>query len=140
MIIPEFDTFGELALYLSNLPNQTKGQPAAVCETGEPYVEFYESALARPDDIGVIERIVDLRMTRSLNDYMRYRRGRIYWRSPFEHEVCVAPVVIRYDDSGPDTDILTDRKCHLDKNWRSVSCYCRFYQAMHRTSDSTAAA
>lgn len=125
----EYDSFLELKKYLHELPNQIIGVAAAVCETGEPYVEFQESALARPNDVEVIERKVAARMSRKLFDYIGKRSGRIYWRIPFEFDIAPTDVVVRYDENGPDKDAITDRKCVMDRNWRNVTAYCRLYRA-----------
>lgn len=134
-----YESFAELKKYLGSLANQTFGLPASICETGEPYVEFQESALARPDDIECIERRVAERMSRRLGGYLDTRHGRIYWRFPFESDIDTVAVVARYDDNGPDRDPITDRKCVMDKNWRNVACYCRLYRATFMTQEKTAA-
>jgi hypothetical protein len=125
------DSFAELEKWLKEYPDQVVGLPQAICEAGEPYVEFTEAALARPDDVKAIERIVAQRMHRQLSSYLGSRKGRLYVRLPFEYEIDEQEVVIRFDENGPDKDFLTDRKCHLDKNWRRVACYFRCYKANH---------
>jgi hypothetical protein len=126
---PDCNDFASLKAHLAQWPDQAIGLASAVCEAGEKYVEFFEVALARPDDVEVIERLVAQRMSERLRDYLSPRHGRIYWRIPFESEISEWSVVSRYDENGPDRDELTDRKCVKDKNWRRVACYCRLYRA-----------
>lgn len=123
------DTFESLQRRLAELPNQTMGNPSAVCETGEQYVVFSELGLARPDDVKTIEAEVAARMSRRLHEYLDKRFGRIYWRIPFEYEISDYGVIIRYDENGIDIDPTTNRKCVMDKKWKRVACYCRLYRA-----------
>lgn len=125
----DFDSFASLKDALDKLPDQVTGLPASVSDVGEEYVQFFESALSRPDDVAVIERAVANRMWRSMNDYLSRREGRIYWRIPFETDIDDHAVVLRYDDNGPDMDFLTNRKCYTDKSWKRVACYARLYRA-----------
>ena len=134
----KFYGFIELKKALEDLPNQVVGKPFSICEAGELYVEFLESALARPDDVEVIERNVVSLMARRLFDYLAGRSGRIYWRIPFEYEIAHHSEVVRYDENGPDTDIFTDRRCVLDNNWRRVACYARLYRATHYVPEEKA--
>lgn len=136
MLFGRHSSFGELKTYLAGLSNQVVGAAASVCETGEPYVEFFEVGLARPADVEIIERLVAGRMGVHLQEYLGGRSGRIYWRIPFESEVTEYPIVARYDDNGPDRDVVTDRKCVFDRNWRRVACYCRLYRASLPTFDT----
>ena len=130
-------SFAAINEKLQSLPNQVIGFANSICETGEPYVEFAEYSLARPDDVKVIEAIVADQMWRRINGYLSSRDGRIYWRIPFESEVSDTSVVVRYDENGPDKDILTGRNCVLDSNWRGVRCYCRLYRASCHVDFST---
>lgn len=132
MLMYEVSGFKELADRLKGLPDQTIGLPCHVCETGEPYQEFFSFGLARPDDVAVVERAVAGDMSKRLDEYLNSRGGRIYWRIPFEWEITQKPVVVRYDENGPDKDPVMDRKCVMDKNWLKVACYCRVYRAAMR--------
>ena len=137
-VFVDFDNFSGLKKWLAELPNQTVGDPTAICETGEPYIEFQESALARPGDVEVIEREVARRMGRRLGEYLDPRKGRIYWRIPFESDIDQTNVVVRYDENGPDLDPVLDRKCVMDKNWRRITAYCRLYRANFRAMEPMA--
>lgn len=107
-LIPPDGDFAELKKWLESFPDQGLGLMSAICETGEPYVEFSETGLCREPDVAVIERHVALRMARKLAKYLESRSGRIYWRVCFESEINTTP-----DD------------------WREVSCYCRLYRASY---------
>ena len=122
-------TFAEHKDWLAKFPDQQDGLPCSVCETGEPYVEFRATALARPGDAATIEGLVADQMKNQLGEYLNGRRGRIYWRIRLETDIDDYPMVARYDDNGPDKDFMTDRRCHLDKNWKRVAAYCRVYRA-----------
>lgn len=131
---PDCTSFATLESWLRELPDQITGIPTAICQTGEPYVEFRERALARPSDAKVIESNVAERMSSRLREYLCERSGLIYWRVPFEYETKKHSVVVRYDESGPDKDFVSDRKCVMDHDWVCVSCYCRLYRAKHAFS------
>lgn len=121
--------FAQLKQWLDGLPNQVKGFQAAICETGEPYVEFVEDALCRPDDVGLIEAHIANRMARRITEYLNGKSGRIYWRVPLECQIEDSPQIDSFDENGPDKDFMTRRACILDRNWKSVSLYCRLYRA-----------
>lgn len=127
--------FKELKAKLDALPNQTVGSPSAICETGEPYVEFSEFALARPHDIAVVESYTASRLGCRVLDYFQSRGGRIFWRVPLEWAVDDLPQVVRFDENGPDKDFATGRLCVLDKNWKAVKGYCRVYKATYRSAE-----
>ncbi len=135
----EHTSFAGIKQWLSGLDDQTVGVPAAVCETGELYIEFFQAALARPEDVAVIEAHVAGQFAAQLTKYLAARSGRIYWRIPFESDVSDATAVVRYDVNGPDEDVLTGRKCILDKNWKRVACYCRLYRATMQAPDISVA-
>lgn len=124
-------SFHELKRWLEEFPNQMRGTPQAICETGEHYVEFFGAALARPDDVGVIEGVVARAVSKQLESYFETRGGRLYFRVPFESAVTDTFVVERYDENGPDYDPLIGRKCVADKNWKYVRAYVRLYRASH---------
>lgn len=125
--------FADLVEWLASFPDQGAGDPCGVCQTGEPYVVFSHTALARSEDVEVIEREVARSMACRLDDYLRSRGGRIYWRIPFESEIRDDAAVVRFSEDGPDVDFLTDRKCFKDHNWKRVSAYCRVYRATQQT-------
>lgn len=127
--IPEITGFDSVESWLRSFPEQMMGIPTAICQTGEPYVEFLEFGLARPADVRVIEAIVARKFVDRIGAYLGQRAGHIYWRIPFERSNDPAPVVVRYDELGPDKDFITDRKCVMDKDWVRVACYCRLYRA-----------
>jgi len=131
----EARTFADLQRWLADLPDQAKGDPCSVCQTGENYIEFHEYGLARPDDVAAIEAVVVQRMIRSLTTYLNPRKGRIYWRVPLEFSISETDVAVRFDDNGPEVDFVTNRKCVKDHNWRRVACYCRLYRANLPTVD-----
>lgn len=122
-------TFVELKAWLAALPDQAMGTAGAVCETGEPYVEFAAFGIARPRDEAAVEAVVAECMERQIQRYFEDRKGRIYWRVPLETAVDQHAIVIRYDVNGPGTDFLTDQRCVLDKNWVRLAAYCRLYKA-----------
>lgn len=126
---PAVSTFAEVEVWLKNLPNQMMGISTAICQTGEPYVEFLESALVRPSDVKVVEAFVANKITQRLSSYFDNKSGIIYWRTPFEFAYNPLPQVVRYDESGPDVDFVTDRKCVMDTEWIKVAGYCRVYRA-----------
>lgn len=123
------NSFSDLLQWAKQLPNQTVGIQSAVCETGEPYVEVYHYAYARPDDAEFIESVVAKQMHGAMKAYLEERSGRIYWRIPLETIREPMRVIIRYDENGPDVDHVTDRKCVMDGNWVAVKAYCRLYRA-----------
>jgi hypothetical protein len=125
--------FESLHHWVKQLPDQTMGDPCAICQMGEPYVELLEQALSRPDDIAVIEIEVARKMLQRMATYLEDKSGRIYWRIPLETVIESHQVVVRYDANGPDIDFITDRKCFVDKNWKRVAAYCRLYRATHQT-------
>lgn len=137
---PRMSGFKQLKQWLDGLPDQVVGSQAAVCETGELYIEFTESSLCRPADIDVLEAHIANRMAYRLSRYLEGKRGRIYWRCPLEFDVTDHPQVVRYDENGPDRDFLTDKKCILDKDWKGVSLYCRLYRAKHQCASEEAKA
>lgn len=130
--------FGDLKRWLSDIPDQEDGDPAAICQTGEPYVEIYVTALARPADIAPIEHEVAREARKRLSAYFNGKSGTIYWRMRPECVVEDAEVVEKYDNNGPDTDTIVDRKCFKDKNWKRVSFYCRLFRAGARKMESRA--
>lgn len=132
MMYASAHSFDELKRWLEGFEGQMVGIPTAVCQTGEHYVEFLESALARPGDEKVIESDVARAMQTRLAKYFEDRNGMIYWRIPIEFDVDKTSVVARYDDTGPDREFTTDRKCFLDKNWVRVAAYCRVFRARCR--------
>ena len=126
----DIDSFADLKAKLDALPNQCMGLPQRVCETGERYVEIFEGALARPDDVVVVERNVARKMAQRISAVMEGRFGKIYWRIPFESEILNTQVVSNYDENGPDIDFITGKRCYVDKNWKAVKAYVRFTKAV----------
>ncbi len=121
-------SFAELQKWLAGLPNrQSLGSSTFRCkETGEPYVEIFVRASARPADVAVIEANVAADMQRAICDLFTDRiKGAIFWRIPLETEIMNDSVVIEYREDGPDREVYTDRRCVMDKNWRSVKAYAR---------------
>jgi hypothetical protein len=121
-------TLADLEKWLAALPNQKNGKRGPETETGEPYVEFQRYALARPNDVAIIERDVANDLGMKIQGYLRdhFEDGSvIYWRRPFEWDIIDHQEVIRYVDIGPDEDIRTGRKCVMDKNWRCIKAYAR---------------
>jgi hypothetical protein len=121
--------FEDIKFALAGIQSQQRGDPSAICQTGEPYLEFREKALARPADVKIIEREVAQRMWLSLSDYLSKRSGTLYWRIPFEYDISEHHEILYYDNNGPDKDCITNRPCVMDKNWRKVQCYARLYRA-----------
>ena len=132
-IKPGLQSFDELKYALDNLPNQTDGDPCAVCQIGEPYIEFKVAMLARPGDEKIVERHVVSEIIRQLNEYLDGRGGRIYWRIRFESDVCEHAEILRLDVNGPDVDFITNERCVKDKNWRRIAAYCRLVRARMET-------
>jgi hypothetical protein len=127
-------SFVELRTWLDNIIAQTDGVPSAICETGEPYLSFRHYALARPEDVSVIEKVVADAMQESLATYMKDRHGTLYWRTRLETSINDRTIIEKFDDvKGPDKDFITDRKCFMDKNWKKVGAFCRLYKAPFRT-------
>lgn len=127
----ETDSFASIKEWLDGLPDQTEGIAGRICQTGEPYVEFFASAIARPDDCEAVERNVAKLFRCYLEQYFSDRKGIIYWRERFESHVSDHQEVIRYDAFGPDVDPITNRQCYADRNWKRLAVYCRLYRARH---------
>lgn len=123
------ETLARLKGHLDSLPDQQVGNASAISDVGEPYVELFEYAFARPDDVAIIERVVAQRMLLNLNHYLDGRNGRIYWRIPLEWDITPTKIVVKYDDDGPDIDFSTNQKCVKDGNWIKIAAYCRLYRA-----------
>lgn len=128
-------SFIELKHWLDGLPNQVDGDPCAVSDIGEPYVAFHFGALARPGDVEVVESVVADYMRNALENYLKDKGGRIYWRTRLEWEIIPYSVIVKMDENGPDKDYVTDRKCVMDKNWRAVRCFCRLVRAQLKTME-----
>ncbi|HZS57517.1 MAG TPA: hypothetical protein VFA65_24165 [Bryobacteraceae bacterium] len=126
------ETFKELHDWLNGFEDQTDGIPAAICEIGEPYREFFAHSFVRPGDEKVGEKVVAVMMHRQLDNYLSEKDGRIYWRIRLEEEISDVYVVQKYDINGPDMDFITDRKCFADKNWRKVGAFCRLVRASRK--------
>jgi hypothetical protein len=124
------DSFDELTKLLEELPSK-KGRLMSVSNVGETYLEFYASALARPQafDMDVVEKEVAREFSRKISDYLRSTEGTIYWRIVPEKDWEDDFRVIRYDADGPDVDIYTDQKCYLDREWKRCTMYCRFVRS-----------
>ncbi len=122
-------TFATLKESLERIPDQQTGRASAVCEIGEPYIEFCVGGLARPDDVAVVENHVAEQMGIMLAQYLTSRKGRIYWRVPLEWQTAPHAVVMHLDPVGPDTDFLTGQRCVMDHNWRKIAGYCRLVRA-----------
>jgi hypothetical protein len=126
-------TFGVLKAALGAIPDQTTGDPYAISNIGEPYVEFASSAIARPGDEATVERFVAADMIRNLNAYFVGKSGRIYWRVPLETDVSPVSLVVRVDTNGEDVDPTTGERCVMDHNWVRISAYCRLVRAKAAT-------
>lgn len=126
-------SFAHLKVWLAGFPDQTEGDKAAICQTGEEYVEFHENALARPGDEAVVESVVAGKMKGRIAEYFTGRSGIIYWRVPLETKVDAAEVVLRHDPHGLDEDPVSGKRAVLDRNWRVVVAYCRVYRARCKT-------
>ena len=122
-------TFSHLKEWLQQFNNQVDGAPCSVCQTGEEYIIFSCTALARPGDVDVIEKIVASQMYEKLSKYLDNKKGRIYWRERLECDISPFDVVIKVDANGPDFDFIIDRRCVKDKNWVKIQCFCRCYRA-----------
>lgn len=122
-------TFAALQTWLDGLPDQGDGVAASVSDAGEPYVEFHECGIARPDDVEMVEQVVAGMMAHHLSRYFADRKGRIYWRVRLETVKEPHTRIVRYDDAGPDLDFALNKKCLKDSNWLKVACYCRLYRA-----------
>jgi len=134
MFLDEYDGFDELRASLDRLPDQTDGDAAAICQTGEMYEEFFHVAIAREADIKAVERMVVKEFSRQIGAYLGKRHGRIYWRKRLETDISPYEVVVKFDDvNGPDVDFVTNRRCFKDKAWFRVACYCRLYRATNKT-------
>jgi len=129
-----FASLADLKRELDALPDQQMGNPTAVSDTGEPYVEFRAYGIARPGDEKIVERYVAKLMSSQLHSYFLSRIGRIYWRTPFEFETRPYEEVLRIDDDGEDVDFVTDQKCVKDKNWLLVTAYCRLVKAKNKVA------
>jgi hypothetical protein len=127
--IVEPNSFETLKEWLGTFPNQKTGRPTSTTDDGNKYVEFSHYALSRPDDVEEITRIVCIQTRRRLDDYLNRRYGMIEWRIPLELDVENTYSVLRYSDDGPDMDVLVNRQCFKDKNWKRIKAYCRLYRA-----------
>ena len=126
------DNFADLVeRFAERFPDAKKGRTEFFSDTGEPYVEFSESALTRPDafDMEVTSKAVIGRFHRRLMDYFGSTKGQLYWRIPLEEEWADRPQVIRYDKDGPDVDFFTRLPCHLDYRWKRYGVYCRLLRS-----------
>lgn len=121
------ETFAAMRDSLSRIFPNKRGIPNAVCETGDPYVEFYANAICRPDpfDIECVKASVRHNIARQLTTYFNDGNGTIYWRIMPEEDLQDHQCVIRYDENGPDKDFYTDKRCFMDKNWKAYSIYMR---------------
>lgn len=110
-------------------PDAKMGRKRAVSNTGEPYVEISQYAICRDAefDIAATKKFVASRMVRALREYFESRGGvgTLYYRVPLEDIMQDYPVVIKYDENGPDKDFLTDRRCYLDRGWKGYGMYVR---------------
>ena len=127
VVISGVFSFADLREWLKSFPEQAMGNTGPFTEGGQPYKEFFSVSFARPNDVSLIESIVASDMRHRLELYFGNQRGRIHWRVPLESEAIPAHVVLRYDDNGPDTDYVIAKRCHTDKDWVRVACYCRLY-------------
>lgn len=121
-------SLAELQEWISKLPNRQEiGSPSPVCEqTGEAYEEIYYGHWARPGDEAFAEKLVAIHMQRRIAGLFDGRRnGVVYWRIPLEYEIRDDMQPIEYRDDGPDIDFLLDRRCVMDRNWKTVKAYCR---------------
>lgn len=126
------DSFADLTKRIAEkFPNAKKGQQAYFSDTGEAYIEFSESALARPDafDMEVVSKAVIARFSQRLAEYFQATKGQLYWRIPLEEDWVDMPQVIRYDKDGPDKDIFTQLPCYLDHRWKRYGVYCRLLRS-----------
>jgi hypothetical protein len=120
-------TFDQLKASLAALPNrQELGSPTTICEqTGEEYVEIFAAHMARPGDEKVAEEVVASWMQRQIYELFTDRvNGTTYWRVPLDFSIDSSQVIIEYRDDGPSIDVLTDRRCVMDRNWKRVAAYC----------------
>jgi hypothetical protein len=122
-------SFSDLERWVTELPNQTQGLQQAICETGQPYREFFAGALARENDRAIIESVVASQMYTQLCNYFQNRLGTIYWRIPLETDTRKNSMVLRIDKNGPDTDFITGEKCFKDHDWWAIRAYCRLYRS-----------
>lgn len=123
-------TFAALKADLENIDGQNIGRPGPTCETGDPYVEFYASAYARPGDEALMEATVAEEMQLRLGRYFSEGRyGCLYWRMPLEWEIAPHSIVIQLDENGPDIDFITGQRCVKDHNWIKIAAYCRLFRA-----------
>ncbi len=127
-------TFAQLRARLDAMPDQEQGLPGDVCQAGEMYREFFVTAMSRPGDVAVVEDAVAANVLVLLDQYFLDREGRIYWHTPLEWDISESPLVMEYRDDGPDTEIITNERCVLDKDWWRVGCYTRLYRAKHKSA------
>lgn len=120
-----WSSLAEFEKWTRSLSDQCDGQPCAISETGEEYLEFRGSGMARNGDIDVIEEHVLSYFRWQLELYFGGHRGRIYWRIRPHHEIAPTYVVTKLDENGPDIDFLTNQRCHKDKNWTIIRWRCR---------------
>lgn len=110
--------------------DQVDGKLSAVCETGDPYVDFYESAIAREKDIAMVEACVADLMYNKLKRYVGDKlRCRIYWRERLKTSMYDYSIVSKFDSDGPDIDLITGKNCFLDHNWKKLYCHCCLFLA-----------
>lgn len=117
-------SFEDLRRWLASIPNQSRGT-GITSMNGRPYIEFSQMGIARPGDEAMVERVVAQTMQHTLVAYFSLRPGHLYWRLPLETDISAWSIITRYDDEGPDQDWITNRRCHVDKNWLRVAAYCR---------------
>lgn len=124
------DDFASLkASMAQEFPDAEDGLAASRSQTGEEYVEISFCAICRSADMAIVSQFVVGRFAMMLAAYLDERRGQIYWRIPLEEDWHDAPQVIRYDESGPDVDFYTDRRCFLDRDWKRYAIYCRLLRS-----------
>ncbi len=114
-------SFTHLQVQIDAIQDQVTGDPYAVAQCGEPYVEFMTYGISREADVKAVEGIVARQMHERLNTYFAGKSGRIYWRCRLEMAVDDCDVVSRFyfGDSG----------------WKIVKMYCRLYRATLQTVD-----
>lgn len=129
MISFSFDSFTDLKEWADNLPDQQMGRASAISDEGQPYVVFQYAALARPNDVKTVQKMVATQMALNLRNYFANKLGKLYWRTKIETEIKDQSVIIRANSDGVDVDFITNTRVDADHDWKQISVYCRLYKS-----------
>ena len=131
----EVFNFGDLEMAIEAIAiEQVDGMFGPKTACGVTYSEVNSMALARPGDEKIIEKIVctDF-LTKIIGfiDAVQLSRNpvggkiRLEWRIRPMFEVGNYPVVVKYEENGPDVDGRTDKRCVKDNDWNFIKVRAR---------------